>query len=247
MYLTPEENVRSVRTAPYRDGQRLLIVTGESFTPGSPDVGSRLDRLAAWTREHSGVDEPAYHWAAQDNHSADRLPYIGPLHPRARHVYVATGFGGWGMSNGVMAGRLLAALLDGEKDGEKPAWTKRFDPRRLHPVAEAPRLVAANVSVARHFLGDRLRPPSHADSPADLAPGTGAVIRVHGERCAVYRDDDGQLTAVSAVCTHLGCVVAFNDVERTWDCPCHGSRFGTDGAVRHGPATRPLEPRDLDQ
>lgn len=241
MYLTQEQNTRSVRTAPYRDGQRLLIVTGESFTPGSKDVAGRLERLAAWTREHFPVDELAYHWAAQDNDSSDRLPYVGPMHLGAKHVSVATGFGGWGMSNGVMAGKVLAAQLD----GDAPHWAKRFDPRRLHPVVEAPRLVSAAVSVARHLVGDRLRSPSHVDSPAELAPGTGAVVRLHGERCAVYRDLDGQLSAVSAVCTHLGCIVAFNDVERTWDCPCHGSRFGTDGGVLHGPATRSLATRDL--
>jgi glycine/D-amino acid oxidase-like deaminating enzyme/nitrite reductase/ring-hydroxylating ferredoxin subunit len=241
MYITSEQNTRSVRTAPYRDGQRLLIVTGEGFQPGEPEVSARLDRLAGWTREHFAVETLDYHWAAQDNRTTDRLPYIGPLHPRARHAYVATGFGGWGMSNGVAAGQLLAALLD----GDEPAWAKHVDPRRLHPIVEAPALLKAAASVARHLVGDRIRPPSHADSPADLGPGTGAVIRVDGERCAVYRDEDGTLSAVSAICTHLGCVVAFNDVERTWDCPCHGSRFGTDGAVRHGPAIKPLEHREL--
>ena len=208
MYITSEQNIRSVRTAPYRDGQRLLIVTGEGFQPGAADVSVRLDRLAGWAREHFAVQTLDYHWAAQDNHSTDRLPYIGPLHPRARHAYVATGFGGWGMSNGVAAGQLLAALLD----GAEPAWAKRVDPRRLHPIVEAPGLLKATASVARHFVGDRIRPSSHADSPADLAPGTGAVIRIGGERCAVYRDDDGALSAVSAICTHLGCVVAFNEV-----------------------------------
>jgi Rieske Fe-S protein len=102
----------------------------------------------------------------------------------------------------------------------------------------------ANLAVARHFIGDRLR-PAPADTPASIAPGTGAVVRIDGHRCAVYRDDADQLHAVSAVCTHLGCFVAFNDVERTWDCPCHGSRFSTDGTVLHGPAAKPLPPRKI--
>ncbi|WP_040834996.1 (2Fe-2S)-binding protein [Nocardia brevicatena] len=99
----------------------------------------------------------------------------------------------------------------------------------------------AQSKVAKHFIGDRLR-RSHVDSVDDIAPGTGAVVRVAGQRCAVFRDEAGTVHAVSATCTHLGCIVAFNDAERVWECPCHGSRFTVDGAVAHGPATRPLEP-----
>ncbi|MEE6263145.1 FAD-dependent oxidoreductase [Plantactinospora sonchi] len=236
MYVTPEENTRSVRTAPYDNGRRLLIVTGESYQPGTPGVTDRLDRLATWTRDRFPVDSLAYHWAAQDNTSTDRVPYIGRLHPGTRHVYVATGFNAWGMTNGVLAGRLLAALIT----GENPPWSRLYDPRRLHPTVEAVPFVKAAVEVARRFVGDRIRPASHADSPDQLAPGDGAVIRIAGERRAVYRDGSGRLHAVSATCTHLGCLVAFNDEEKTWDCPCHGSRFDTRGGVLHGPATEPL-------
>lgn len=169
----------------------------------------------------------------------DRIPYIGLLHPGASHVYVATGFNAWGMTNGVLAGRLLTTLINGT---DPPPWHKLYDPRRLHPLVEAVPLVKAAATVARHFVGDRRRPPTHAEHPEQLAPGDGAVIRIGGQRCAVYRDDSGDLHSVSATCTHLGCLVAFNDVEKTWDCPCHGSRFDVDGAVLHGPATTPLPP-----
>ena len=240
MFITPEQNTRSVRTARYRDGQRLLIVTGEHFTPGTDDVTARWERLLAWTRERFPGTEVAYRWAAQDNTTTDRVPFVGPFHPGAGHVYVATGFGGWGMSNGVMAGHLLAAAIAGD---EVP-WAGLYDPRRLHPVREAVSMAKLQAKVARHFVGDRLR-GSHADTVDDVAPGTGAVLRVGGERCAVHRDDAGAVHAVSARCTHLGCIVHFNDAERAWECPCHGSRFAVDGAVLQGPANRPLEPRDL--
>ena len=101
------------------------------------------------------------------------------------------------------------------------------------------------AEVTRHFVGDRMRRSAHADSVDELTPGSGAIVRLGGHRCAVYRAPDGQLQAVSATCTHMGCLVAFNDAEQTWDCPCHGSRFAPDGSVLHGPATRPLEPHDL--
>nr|BFE79885.1 hypothetical protein GCM10020093_024860 [Planobispora longispora] len=100
------------------------------------------------------------------------------------------------------------------------------------------------ASVAAHFVGDRLG-SKPADAVDRLAAGQGAVLKVGGKQCAVYRDDDGHIHAVSAVCTHLGCVVGFNDAERTWECPCHGSRFDVDGQVLQGPATEPLDRFEL--
>ncbi|MFE5628271.1 FAD-dependent oxidoreductase [Streptomyces sp. NPDC056543] len=239
MYVTQEQNTRSVRTAPYVEGKRLLIVTGEKFTPGVGDVGERYEQLATWTLERFPTARITHRWAAQDNTTTDKVPFVGPFHPGSRHVYVATGFGGWGMSNGVMSGRLLAAQITG---GELP-WASLYDPRRLH-VRETPSLLKVQGSVLKHFVGDRLR-TSHADSIDEIAPGTGALVRVDGRRCAVYRDENGAPHAVSARCTHLGCLVHFNDAERAWECPCHGSRFAVDGAVLQGPAVHPLEPRPL--
>jgi Rieske Fe-S protein len=111
-------------------------------------------------------------------------------------------------------------------------------------VREAGPLLKMQAKVASHFIGDRMR-TSHVDSPDDVDAGTGAVLRVAGERCAVYRDDAGNVHAVSARCTHLGCIVHFNDAETAWECPCHGSRFAIDGSVIQGPANRPLERKDL--
>jgi glycine/D-amino acid oxidase-like deaminating enzyme/nitrite reductase/ring-hydroxylating ferredoxin subunit len=240
MYLTAENNTRSVRTAPCGDGQRLLIVTGEHFTPGAKGIEARWQRLAEWTRHHFGSPVLAYRWAAQDNITTDRVPFVGRFHAGAEHVWVAAGFNAWGMTNGVMAGRLLAALLT----GKSLPWANIYDPRRVHPMVEARPFLKANIAVAGHFLGDPLR-SSHFGSPDDLPAGAGAVMRIDGKRCAVYRDNSATLHVVSAACTHLGCTVAFNDAEQTWDCPCHGSRFDPDGAVLHGPATQPLPPRPV--
>ncbi|MEV7791119.1 FAD-dependent oxidoreductase [Streptomyces sp. NPDC087512] len=239
MYITPDEGTRSVRTAPLDDGRRLLIVTGEHFTPGTGDTRERFDRLSAWAREHFPGVDLTHAWATQDIDPTDTVPMVGPLHQGARHAYVATGFGGWGMSGGIMAGLLLTAQIT----GRECAWSGLYDPRRLKTqVREAPQLLKTQAQVAGHFLGDRLKPAPPVDA---LPPGEGAVVRVDGHRLAVYRDDDGALHAVSPRCTHLGCLVDFNAAERAWECPCHGSRFGTDGTVIQGPATKPLEQRDI--
>ncbi|WP_372343509.1 FAD-dependent oxidoreductase [Streptomyces sp. KL116D] len=242
MYITPEDNTRSVRTAPYGDGQRLLIVTGQKFTPGTGDTDERLTELLAWTREYFPGTEPSHGWATQDNFPCDTAPLVGLLHPAARHTYVATGFGGWGMSGGIMAGTLLTALITGR---EAPPWKNLYEPRRvLSVLRSAPAFLRNQADVAYHFVGDRLRSP-RVDAADGLAPDSGAVLRTPGGRTAVYRDPDGKLHAVSARCTHLGCLVAFNAAERAWECPCHGSRFDTDGHVVQGPATRPLKQRDI--
>ncbi len=239
MYITPDENTRSVRTAPYDEDRRLLIVTGEHFTPGTGDTRARFERLTSWATGHFPGLRVTHRWATQDNTPTDTVPMVGPLHPGARHSYVATGFGGWGMTGGIMAGRLLAAQIT----GEECEWSGLYDPRRVKPaVREAPSFLKTQAKVAGHFVGDRLRPSPPVES---LPPGEGAVVRAGGHRVAVYRDDDGALHAVSARCTHLGCLVDFNAAERAWECPCHGSRFDTDGKVIQGPATKPLEKRDI--
>ncbi|WP_311765515.1 FAD-dependent oxidoreductase [Streptomyces zingiberis] len=241
MYITPDEGKRSVRTAPGPDGRRLLIVTGESFLPGTADADERFARLAAWTAEHFPEAEITYRWATQDNSSTDTVPLIGPLHPGARHAWVATGFGGWGMSSGVLSGRLLTGLIR----GDAPEWAGLYDPRRLlSTLREGGKLLSHQATVAKHLVAGEFR-PSFTDSVADVPPGAGAVVRVRGRSCAVYRDEEGAVHAVSARCTHMGCMVAFNAGERAWECPCHGSRFGVDGEVIQGPAVRPLTPRDV--
>ncbi|PKV82885.1 FAD-dependent oxidoreductase [Streptomyces sp. TLI_146] len=241
MYITPELNTRSVRTAPYEDGRRLLIVTGESFNPGAEDTPARFDLLTDWAQQHFPGITITHRWAAQDTDPTDQVPLVGHLHARASHAYVATGFGGWGMSGGIMAGRLLTALIT---DDRLP-WSDLYDPTRiLSTVRQAPAFLHHQANVARHFVGDRLRPPQAKDV-ADIEPGSGAVVRIDGERCAVYRDERGEAHALSARCTHLGCLVAFNSAEHTWECPCHGSRFDTDGKVVQGPATRPLGRRKV--
>ncbi|MFC8520631.1 FAD-dependent oxidoreductase [Streptomyces sp. NPDC057257] len=241
MYITPEHSTRSVRSAPYGDGKRLLIVTGEHFTPGTADVDKRFDRLAAWADEHFAGLTLTHRWATQDNDSTDSVPLVGALHPGSRHTYVATGFGGWGLSGGIMAGRLISDLVE----GREVEWAGLYDPRRVGSVLrEGTSFLKHQAQVARHFVGDRL-PAVTSPAPEDIQPGDGAVIRLGGHRCAVHRDESGQLHAVSAQCTHLGCVVAFNRAEQAWECPCHGSRFAPDGRILQGPAVRPLEKRDI--
>ncbi|MBB1258933.1 FAD-dependent oxidoreductase [Streptomyces alkaliterrae] len=239
MYLTFEDRTRSLRCAPLPDpGRRLLIVTGEKFAPGEEDAAGAFHRLTDWARVRFPGVRLSHRWATQDTFSTDGLPLVGRLNPATRHVLLATGFAGWGMSGGAMAARLLTDYLTGRP---RPPWSRIYDPRRLPGFSEAGELLGHQAFVAKHFVGDRL---NSAPPLTELAPGDGAVVEHGGERYAAYREPDGRVRLLSARCTHLGCLVRFDDAEREWACPCHGSRFAVDGSVRHGPATRPLEARD---
>jgi Rieske Fe-S protein len=133
-------------------------------------------------------------------------------------------------------------LWDATVLGRENPWTELFDPNRIKPRASATEFVKENVSVARHFFGDRISRRASV-SIDQLGLGEGQVIGVGRKQLAVSRDSDGNLHALSARCTHMGCIVNWNAAEQTWDCPCHGSRFATDGAVLEGPAVAALESR----
>ena len=238
MYITVGQPTRSIRTAP-ADGARLLILGGEGHKPGDdPDTEERYAALERFLYERFGIASAEYRWSTQDYSPVDRMPYIGRLRRGAKHVYVATGFAKWGLTKGTLAAEILADAVLGIPN----PLADVYDANRLTPKASARTFVRENADVARHWVGDRLK-RSPADSPDRLEPGDGAVMTVGGERLALYRDDDGELHAFSPVCTHLGCIVGWNTAERSWDCPCHGSRFAPTGQVIQGPAVDELRRR----
>ena len=222
---------RSIRS--YGD---LLIVGGEGHTTGarnaSPERYRRLEEFAA--RHWAGVSV-SHRWSAQDPVSWDLLPVIGRYHPRSEHLFVMSGFQKWGLASAAFGGRIVSDLIAGRKS----PWAERFNPSRLG-VRGLPRLAQVNAKVAVDFVGDRAV-PALRKNVADLPRGEARVVRDGLGKTGVFRSDDGTLHGVSLRCTHLGCLLRFNGAERSWDCPCHGSRFDVDGSVLEGPATQPLE------
>jgi glycine/D-amino acid oxidase-like deaminating enzyme/nitrite reductase/ring-hydroxylating ferredoxin subunit len=239
MYINAGRPTRSVRTA--RDGDGLLLLLGgEGHAVGAePETDARYRALEEFGRRHWETDVFPYRWSTQDYIPVDGLPYVGRLTRRGHHVYVATAFKKWGMTNGTAAAMILSDLVLGR---ENP-WAALFDAKRVKPLASASRFVRENAAAARHFVGDRLQRGKEAEL-AELSTGEGRLLRVGGRKTAAYRDDDGTLHALSPVCTHMGCHVTWNAAERSWDCPCHGSRFAGNGSVIQGPATRDLERRE---
>jgi glycine/D-amino acid oxidase-like deaminating enzyme/nitrite reductase/ring-hydroxylating ferredoxin subunit len=229
----PYHYLRRARVGP-DPGQDVLIVGGEDHRTGeADDPDRRYEVLEAWTRERvDGLGRVTHRWSGQVQEPVDGLAFIG-RNPGDRHVYVATGFSGNGMTNGTVAGELITDLILGRSS----EWGHLYEPGRIS-LRAAPGFVRENVKTAGHYTG--LVSGGDVDDEQDVPCGGGAVVRRGLRKVAVYRDESGELHERSAHCTHLGCVVAWNGAERTWDCPCHGSRFDVDGSVVHGPAVAPL-------
>ena len=240
MFISGDSPTRSVRAVPL-DGDELLLVGGEGHRTGSGgDTEERYRRLERFAREHWDVESVEYRWSAQDNTTVDGLPYVGRVTPRSRQVLMATGFAKWGMTGGTAAAMLLSDLILGREN----AWAGLFDPNRVELRAAAPRFVEENARVALRFAGDRIT--RRGTRPIEsLEPGEGGIVRHDGETVAGHRRDDGTLVAVAPTCSHLGCQVNWNRAERSWDCPCHGSRFSPEGDVLQGPAVHRLEHKPL--
>ncbi|GAA4012076.1 FAD-dependent oxidoreductase [Allokutzneria multivorans] len=216
-----------------------LIVGGQSHSAGAHDVSfSRYTALTEFAQRHFDVEEITHRWSAQDAKAYDVLPMVGSYLPGATGLWVATGFAKWGLAMGTVAAEILADRVTG---AENP-HAELFSPHRLS-LRSAPTLLKQNAKVAKNLVGDRVSPADSTEVEA-IPVDTACVLRDGIGKKGVYRDRAGVVHAVSLRCTHLGCLVRFNGAERSWDCPCHGSRFDVDGAVLEGPATKPLPRRE---
>ena len=216
----------------------LLIVGGEDHKTGQEsDERVHFDRLETWARARFAIGDLVAQWSGQVLEPVDAIGFLG-RNPGDRHVYIATGDSGNGITHGAIAGLLIADLI-GEIDNP---WAPLFDPARVSLKA-LPTWVRENAKVARQYAD--LLTPGEVPNLDAVRPGEGRIVRDGVQKLAAYRDDAGALTIRSAICPHLGCVVDWNSAEKTWDCPCHGSRFAVDGTVINGPAVAPLRAADL--
>ena len=245
--MTAEDEKQILGPVPYhyvrfaRDEQGdVLIVGGEDHKTGqAEDFEQCFARLERWTRQHFPfVGEITDRWSGQVMEPVDGIAYIG-RNPGDNNVYVVTGDSGNGLTHGTIAGILIADLIAGR---ENP-WAKLYDPTRktLKPVVVAD-YVAENANVLAQ-LRDYVTPGA-APSAHEIKRGEGAILRDGIKKIAAFRDEDGTLHRSSAVCPHLKCIVRWDGAEKTWDCPCHGSRFDALGHMLNGPAIADLEPCD---
>ena len=224
MLLSAGEPTRSLRTAPDPDrpGERLLLVGGDGHKTGAgPPTSEHYRNLLDWTTERFAVEDVPFRWSTEDYTPDDSLPFVGPVWPFPTNVLVATGYAKWGFTNGPAAAMAMVARITGEP---LPDWAGDWDTRRLDLRKGAREAAKANADVAGRLVGGWAKAVA---SSRRIPPTASATV-------------DGKEHTVRAVCTHLGGIVRWNDGDRCWDCPLHGSKFEADGTLLHGPAVKDL-------
>jgi nitrite reductase/ring-hydroxylating ferredoxin subunit len=230
----PYHYVRVYRPHNGSANQDILIIGGEDHKSGqASNVAQRYENLTRWARERFPIQTIDYSWSGHIIEPVDGLAFVGH-NPGDRNVYIATSDSGNGLTHGTIAGMVIRDLILGRHN----RWAELYDPARKS-VRAAREFAGETLNMAAQY-GDWFTGGDTADA-ADIPPGEGAVMRDGATKLAVYRDIDGELHVRSAVCPHLGCIVHWNSGERSWDCPCHGSRFDCLGEVLNGPAATPLD------
>lgn len=232
MFITAEDPGRSLRSQNYDNGELILIAGEHHRTGENENTNIHYQNLISFAKDTFQVEDIIYRWSTQDCMTMDGVPYIGNLTSRSPNLYVATGFGKWGISNGTVAGMLLTDLIT---KGDSP-WAPVYNPSRFSSAASIVNFIVQNATVAKHFIGGKLAAPENAE----IEKGEARIIEAEGKKVGAFRDEQGQLHMVDTTCTHMGCELTWNDAERTWDCPCHGSRFTYEGDIVEGPATNRL-------
>ncbi len=225
------------------DGEKYLIVGGEDHkTAHEENTEKCFLNLESHIRKYYDVAEVVNKWSSQYFEPSDGLAYIGHLPGNPANVFVATGFGGNGITYSHIAALTLTELITKGKS----EYANLFSPGRIKPVAGFEAFVKENADVVGQFIGKRLQ-KEKLNSLAELSAGEAKVVKYEGETIALYKDEKGNLHAINPVCTHAKCIVGWNRAEKSWDCPCHGARYSVDGEVLTGPASKGLEKIDLDE
>ena len=218
-----------------RNGERYVLVVGEPHKVGqSENNAAAVKNLETFAEKHFGFTDVAFRWGGQHYRPADLLPYIGRESSKS-NVFIATGYSTDGLVYGTLAGMLIADEISGKAN----EWAKLYNAHRFTPAKSAKKFLKENMNVAGEYLKVL---PGLKDTSAfnDIEPDSGAIVEKDKVKIAAYRNSTGELKLLSAECHHMKCIVNWNNAEKTWDCPCHGSRFKTDGSVLEGPSFHAL-------
>ncbi len=240
LFISTQPDYHSLRPQPTSDGMMLIAGGGEHVTGQGGDTRQYYRNLDSWVHQHFHVRSIAYRWSTQDNYTVDGLPFVGKYTPASSHLYVATGFFGWGMTNGTAAALLLADTILGRPN----PWAAVYDPSRVWRAKTLLGVARRGTESAGQLVTGYLS-KGEPLSPDQIRAGEGRVIDYRGKKLAVYREMSGKLHVVSAICGHMGCVVSWNSAETTWDCPCHSSRYTVDGEFIHGPTVKNLAKEEM--
>ncbi|KKB37329.1 FAD-dependent oxidoreductase [Bacillus thermotolerans] len=236
MYITAEKPRRSIRSASYK-GEEILIIGGNGHKTGKgqPTEDHYTD-LEAFAEKEFGIEKKLFSWSAQDLFTLDDVPYIGKSGDEENeNIYTATGYKKWGMTSSVIAANLLSDLILNKQN----RYSELFTPHRLKGMTSVANFVKKQSDVAAMLVKGKLE--HFFQDEEQLPVNKGVVVNWDGTRAGAFKEADGTVHLVDTTCTHMGCECEWNGAERTWDCPCHGSRFSVSGEVVEGPAKKPLK------
>ena len=233
MYYSVDSPTRSMRSVQIK-GETYVLVGGESHKTGQEEeTDIYYNALIDFSEKVLSSNKYDYQWSAQDLTTLDKLPYVGEITKENETILIATGYRKWGMSNGIAASLLLCDIITGKDNPYK----ELYSPSRVYLDPSIKTFIQTNADVAKHLIKGKLKT---TDENRELLVDEAAVFHLNGQKVGCYKDLTGKVHMVDTTCTHLGCEVAWNKAEKTWDCPCHGSRFSYEGEVIEGPALEPL-------
>ena len=233
MFINTESPTRSLRSQNYKDGQ-LVLVGGESHkTAHGENTVSHYNNLINFAENTFNVENILYKWSTQDYITLDSVPYVGHLNSRSENIYVATGYGKWGMTNSIVAAHILKDLI---VNIDNP-WKDIYNPSRSISSTSTKNFIVENLDVAKELIIGKMKSVSNK---LNIDKGEAKIVELEGSKYGAYKDEQGITHIVDVTCTHLGCELKWNTAERSWDCPCHGSRFSWEGDIIEGPAVHPL-------
>ena len=230
MYLSIDEPNFSFRTA----GDILLIGGAGHKTGSKVDYNETYGILEKKAKELYPDCEIKYKWSTRDAISLDKIPYIGEYSSLMPNLYVMTGFNKWGMTSSNVAANIITDKITGGAS----IYEEIFKSTRFKPITNKDEMKNMLVDSTKSLVLDRIKAENIETD--DIKPCSGAVVDLEGSKVGVYKDEDGKPHFIKPVCTHLGCILEWNDADKTWDCPCHGSRYDKYGKNIYGPATKNL-------
>jgi glycine/D-amino acid oxidase-like deaminating enzyme/nitrite reductase/ring-hydroxylating ferredoxin subunit len=221
------------RSQKYRNEQMIIVGGQDHKTAHGGDMMKHYDNLMKYAQENFDVEKFLYRWSTQDYLTIDGIPYVGNLTASSENIYVATGYGEWGMTNGTAAANILRDIIVGI---ESP-YAEVYNPSRHNTSNGIKNFFKENLDVAKELIKGKLQEGNHN---FELKNDEGKIVDIEGERYGAYRDKKGELHIVDITCTHMGCELKWNSAEKSWDCPCHGSRFTFEGDIIECPAVTRL-------
>jgi len=234
MYINAEEPARSLRSQSTKEKELILVVGSNHTTGQDENTEKHYEELINFAKDIFTVEDIPYRWSTQDYTTPDGIPYIGNFTSDTPNMYIATGFQKWGMTNSMVAAMIIRDLIVEGKSN----WQDVYNPSRKNIIPSAKTFIVENLKVAENLLEGKL---SSLPEEVDVKPKEAKIVKIHGERMGIYKDEEGELNIVNTTCPHMGCELNWNEAEKSWDCPCHGSRFTYKGEIIEGPAVEPLK------